>query len=69
MVHGHCHGRIDDFNAKTGDLRVDAGIDSKLARESGGFIPLERLYAHFCSIAQNDNFAKYVVENRERNPI
>jgi calcineurin-like phosphoesterase family protein len=69
MVHGHCHGRIDDFNAKTGDLRVDVGIDGKLARECGGFISMERLYEHFYSIAQNDNFAKYVVENRERNPI
>ncbi|MDR0815593.1 MAG: metallophosphoesterase, partial [Bacteroidales bacterium] len=31
MVHGHCHGRIDEYNAKTGDLRVDVGIDGRLA--------------------------------------
>jgi hypothetical protein len=48
---------------------VDVGIDGKLAHESGGIIPLERLYEYFRSIAQNDNFARYVVENRERNPV
>ncbi|GHT66459.1 hypothetical protein AGMMS50239_27950 [Bacteroidia bacterium] len=26
-------GGIDDFNVKTGDLRVDVGIDGMLARE------------------------------------
>ena len=41
MIHGHCHGRVDDYNIKTGDLRVDVGIDGKLARECGGFIPLK----------------------------
>ncbi|GHT55285.1 hypothetical protein FACS189446_6410 [Bacteroidia bacterium] len=55
LVHGHCHGRIDDFNVKTGDLRVDVGIDGSLARECGGLIPFEKLNEHFCNIAQNDN--------------
>ena len=69
MVHGHCHGRVDDYNVKTGDLRVDVGIDGKLARENEGFILLEKLYEYFWNVAQNDNFAKYVADNRERNPI
>lgn len=69
MVHGHCHGRIDKYNKKTGDLRVDVGIDGSLSHECGGFISLEKLYEYFCSIAQGTAFAKYVVENRERNPI
>jgi calcineurin-like phosphoesterase family protein len=69
MVHGHCHGRIDEYNTRTGDLRVDVGIDGQLARECGGIIPLERLYEYFRGIAQNDNFARYVAENRERNPV
>jgi hypothetical protein len=68
-THGHYHGRVDEYNVKTGNLRVDVGIDSKLARECGGFIPLEKLYKYFWNIAQNDNFAKYVADNRERNPI
>ena len=69
MVHGHCHGRIDEYNRKTGDLRVDVGIDGTLARECGGIIPLEKLYKHFLGIAQDANFARYVSDNRERNPI
>ncbi len=69
MVHRHCHGRIDKYNRETGDLRVDVGIDGMLARECGGFISLEELYKHFLEIAQNPNFARYVSENRERNPI
>jgi calcineurin-like phosphoesterase family protein len=69
MVHGHCHGRVDEYNVKTGDLRVDVGIDGKLARECGGFISLEKLYEYFWNIAQKDNFARYVADNRERNPI
>ncbi len=70
MVHGHCHGRIDELNAKAGELRVDVGIDGLLARECGGFVPLEKLYEHFCRIAgDSHSFAKYVTENRERSPI
>ncbi len=69
MVHGHCHGRIDEYNRKTGDLRVDVGIDGMLARECGGIISLEELYKHFLGIAQDSNFARYVADNRERNPI
>ena len=69
MVHGHCHGRVDEYNVKTGDLRADVGIDGKLARECGGFISLEKLYEYFWNIAQKDNFARYVADNRERNPI
>jgi len=69
MVHGHCHGRIDEYNRSTGDLRVDVGIDGTLARECGGFISLEELYQYFRSVAQMSNFARYVADNRERNPI
>jgi hypothetical protein len=69
MVHGHCHGRIDEYNNKTGDLRVDVGIDGGLFHECGGFISLEKLYKYFYGIAQGPAFAKYVAENRERNPI
>jgi calcineurin-like phosphoesterase family protein len=69
MVHGHCHGRIDEYNRKTGDLRVDVGIDGTFARECGGFISLEELYQYFLKIAQHTNFARYVADNREHNPI
>jgi len=69
MVHGHCHGRIDEYNDRTGDLRVDVGIDGTLAQQCEGFISLENLYKHFLSIAKTNNFARYIAESRERNPI
>lgn len=29
MLHGHCHGRIDDINSNSNDLRLDVGWDGK----------------------------------------
>lgn len=31
MIHGHCHGGLDEYNAKSGELRFDVGIDGKLS--------------------------------------
>lgn len=45
MLHGHCHGKLDEYNASTPDLRFDVGIDSQLASKYGGFIPMEAIYA------------------------
>ena len=39
-AHGHCHGRLDDYNEASTDLRVDVGIDGKLANFN--FITLEQ---------------------------
>lgn len=44
MLHGHCHGTIDDINAQSPDLRFDIGIDGALARRAGGFIDIKTLY-------------------------
>ena len=38
MLHGHCHGTMDDYNANSADLRFDIGIDGALAKQAGGFI-------------------------------
>jgi calcineurin-like phosphoesterase family protein len=45
MVHGHCHGGIDDYNNESLELRVDVGLDGSLA--SRQLVPLEKLYQHF----------------------
>ncbi len=45
MLHGHCHGKLDEYNASTPDLRFDVGIDSQLASKYGGFIPMKAIYA------------------------
>ena len=44
MLHGHCHGSLDDYNAQSADLRFDVGIDGVLAQKAGGFIDLPTLY-------------------------
>ena len=42
MLHGHCHGKLDNYNAQSSDLRFDVGIDSKLANLH--FLTLEDVY-------------------------
>ena len=42
MVHGHCHGNIDDLNESSKDLRIDVGLDGKLANYN--LVSLEQLY-------------------------
>ena len=39
MLHGHCHGKLDEHNRLSSDLRFDVGIDGELAKLAGGFIP------------------------------
>lgn len=51
MVHGHCHGAIDNFNANSKELRVDVGLDGNLSDYQ--FINLEKLYKHFTDIKDN----------------
>lgn len=43
MLHGHCHGAMDEYNAQSADLRFDIGIDSVLAKRAGGFIDIKTL--------------------------
>ena len=43
MLHGHCHGTMDEFNADSIDLRFDVGIDGALAKRAGGFIDIKTL--------------------------
>lgn len=44
MLHGHCHGTMDEYNTKSVDLRFDIGIDGALAKRTGGFIDIQTLY-------------------------
>lgn len=44
MLHGHCHGTMDEFNANSKDLRFDIGIDGALSKRAGGFIDIKTLY-------------------------
>ena len=47
MIHGHVHGALDNFNEQSNALRVDVGLDARLAKENDGLIELEALYNFF----------------------
>ena len=38
MIHGHCHGNIDNINTESTDLRVDVGFDGLLTKKTGSFL-------------------------------
>lgn len=48
MIHGHCHGKVDQINTDSKELRVDVGIDGNLANYD--LISLEKLANHFIKI-------------------
>lgn len=67
MLHGHCHGKLDEYNSQSMDLRFDIGIDGSLANLK--FLTLEDIYnavtekikQHGCS-----SFAEYAQCNYSR---
>lgn len=42
MLHGHCHGNLDEYNNQSTDLRFDVGFDGSLANMH--FLTLENIY-------------------------
>ena len=48
MIHGHCHGKVDQINIDSKELRVDVGIDGELANYD--LVSLEKLAKHFKKI-------------------
>ena len=64
---GHSHGRLDDYNLESPDLRVDVGIDGKLANYE--FISLEKLYNFFKEKAEGKLFADYAREKKNENML
>lgn len=59
---GHCHGRLDDYNEESTDLRVDVGIDGKLA--NFGFVTLEKLYSYFKEKTKGEKFLHYAMTKK-----
>lgn len=66
MLHGHCHGKLDEYNQQSTDLRFDVGIDGVLSRRVGtekgtGFalIPLETIYEAAIEKASSDDLRCY----------
>lgn len=62
-IHGHCHNSITDYNNRSGELRLDVGLDSDIAQL--GLVSLESIYQHFKGIRENaecNTFAEYTEE-------
>ena len=66
-AHGHCHGRLDDYNEASTDLRVDVGIDGKLANFN--FITLEQIYKYFKEKTKGEKFIHYAMEKKTENSM
>lgn len=67
QVCGHSHGRLDDFNEESTDLRVDVGLDSKLANYN--LVSLEKLYSYFKEKANGQLFVTYAQHMKEKNEM
>lgn len=63
MLHGHCHGNMDNYNAKSIDLRYDIGIDGELAQRAGGFIDIQTLYKAIMEKTNGLTPKQYATEN------
>ena len=63
QVQGHSHGRLDEFNEESTDLRVDVGIDGTLANFKP--ISLEQLYDYFKKKTGGLSFAEYAQIQKE----
>ncbi len=63
MLHGHCHGSMDEFNAGSIDLRFDIGIDGALAKRAGGFIDIKTLYEAVMEKTKGLTPQQYAQEN------
>ena len=55
---GHIHGNLDGFNESNPDLRVDVGIDAKLANYK--FLTPDDILVYFYNKAGTKDFNKYI---------
>lgn len=62
MLHGHCHGTMDDYNSQSADLRFDIGIDGALAKRTGGFIDVETLYKAVMEKTHGETIQNYIAK-------
>lgn len=58
MLHGHCHGALDEYNLKSGELRMDVGIDGRLA--SYEILSIQDVYMFAKKISQGKTFLDYI---------
>ncbi len=59
MLHGHCHGKMDEYNNMSKDLRFDVGVNSELAKRCGGFVDMGTIYKSAIEKAGGMNLMEY----------
>ena len=67
MIHGHCHGTMDEFNKKSNDLRVDVGIDSSFGNYR--LLTVEDIYQYFKNKTNGAMFDEYVSDLDKSNRL
>ncbi len=65
MLHGHCHGKMDEYNNESKGLRFDVGIGSELARRCGGFVDLENIFQAAMDKTGGRTFHEYAMTEYE----
>lgn len=65
MLHGHCHGNIDDYNEQSPDLRVDVGLDGKLAKMK--ILSLDEIYEYMLHKAGDIPLSDYIMKIYSQN--
>lgn len=64
MIHGHCHGNIDEVNELSPDLRVDVGYDASLAKQlNKTLITFEDILKYFTNKAGTTDFKNWTLTN------
>lgn len=64
QLQGHSHGGMDGFNEQSPDLRVDVGIDGKLAKYR--FLTPDDILLYFYNKSGTKDFNKYVQAVRDK---
>ena len=59
MLHGHCHGKLGEYNLLSPDLRFDVGIDGELSHRCEGFISVEAMYEAAMEKTKGEPFAQH----------
>ena len=64
MVHGHCHGHLDQYNNESKDLRFDIGFSSEIAKNLGSpLVPFSEVLKKILEKTGGKTPEEYVKEN------
>lgn len=63
MLHGHCHGNMDTYNAESGELRFDVGVDGELAQGKDWILGLETIYTAIVEKTGGESPVNYASRN------